>query len=87
MLRDGVDPSSPEWSDVAYGLNRELKLPPWSELVLDLEAFAVDPEKLESTNWRFRVSSIGSWRRPIAAGALIKESGMVRCLFNVRFPA
>ena len=52
MLRDGVDPSSGEWTDVAFTLNRELKLPPWSEIVLDLEAYAIDPTKLESTNWR-----------------------------------
>jgi hypothetical protein len=52
MLRDGVSPSSEEWTDVAFALNRALKLPPWSELVLDLEAYAVDPVKLESANWR-----------------------------------
>ena len=52
MLRDGVDPRSDQWADVAFGLNRALKLPPWSELVLDLEAYAIDPAKLESNNWR-----------------------------------
>jgi hypothetical protein len=52
MLNRGVDPSSPEWIDLAYGLNRALKLPPWSELVLDLEAYDIDPAKLESANWR-----------------------------------
>jgi hypothetical protein len=52
MLRDGVDPRSDEWADVAFALNRALKLPPWSELVLDLEAYAIDPVKLESTDWQ-----------------------------------
>lgn len=52
MLHDGVDPSSSEWCDVAFGLNRSLKLPPWSELVLDLEAYDIAPAKLESADWR-----------------------------------
>jgi hypothetical protein len=52
MLNDGVDPRSDAWIDVAFSLNRALRLPPWSEVVLDLEAYAIDPEKLESTNWR-----------------------------------
>ena len=25
---------------------------PWSEIVLDLSAYAIDPEKLVSANWR-----------------------------------
>jgi hypothetical protein len=48
MLRDGVDPSSAERIDVAFGLNRALKLPPWNEVVVDLEAYAINPAKLES---------------------------------------
>jgi len=52
MLRDGVPPSSYKWLDVAFALNRELKLPPWVELVLDLEAYAVTVAKLESDDWR-----------------------------------
>jgi hypothetical protein len=52
MLNDGVDPRSDAWTDVAFSLNRALKLPPWSELVLDLEAYSIPAEKLESSNWR-----------------------------------
>ena len=52
MLRDGVDPRSDAWTDVAFSLNRALKLPPWSELVLDLAGYSIPPEKLESANWR-----------------------------------
>jgi hypothetical protein len=52
MLRDGVSPSSREWCEVAFALNRELKLKPWDETVLDLEAYDIDPAKLESGSWR-----------------------------------
>jgi hypothetical protein len=52
MLRDGIDPRSEAWIDTAFALNKELKLPPWAEMVLDLEAYRIPPEKLESANWR-----------------------------------
>jgi hypothetical protein len=52
MLHDGVDPASREWCEVAFALNRELKLPPWAEIVLDLEAYDIAPAKLESSNWK-----------------------------------
>jgi hypothetical protein len=73
MLHDGVDPASREWCEVAFALNRELKLPPWAEIVWILK-----PTTLPLPSWRAatgssRVSSIGSWRRPIAAGALTKN--------------
>ena len=87
MLSDGVDPSSREWCEVAFSLNRALKLPPWAEVVLDLEAYDIAPAKLESSNWKLP----RQLHRQLAAAHRVKGanegSGMARCLFNVRFPA
>jgi hypothetical protein len=63
MLREGVPPSSEEWIDVAFGLNRALQFRPWDEILLDLEAYAIDPAKLESEKWRVQVEL----RRQLAA--------------------
>ena len=52
MLRQGFLPSSYEWCDVAHALNRELRMKPWDPVVLDLEAYDIDPATLNSESWR-----------------------------------
>jgi hypothetical protein len=58
MLLDGADPKGEEFTDVAFGLNKALKLPPWCEWVLYLEAFSVSlsPEQVESHKWKLPVA-------------------------------
>lgn len=52
LYEDGVSPKSHEFSDVAFALNKSLSLGPWCELVMDIEAFAIDPVELCSERWR-----------------------------------
>jgi hypothetical protein len=63
MLREGVPPSSEEWIDVAFGLNRALKFPPWAEILLDLEAYDVNTER---GDWRVQIEL----RRQLAAAVV-----------------
>ena len=68
---------------------------PWSEIVLDLSAYAIDPEKLVSDKWRLprqlhRQLAAGHRgspsRQPIAAGALIKSRGWRAACSTSAFP-
>jgi hypothetical protein len=55
MLREGVSPSSEAFIDVAFGLNRALKLRPWDEILLDAVAYEIEPAKLETEKWRVQL--------------------------------
>ena len=53
MLNDGVDSDSRDFWDVVFSLNKELGFKPWEcNYVLELEAYDVPPEKLETEPWR-----------------------------------